>query len=90
MAFVSNDWPTHPEFRRRFTDPLYRGGSEFGPFNADKGSDLVAEWSRRRSELTSTPTIAQLLKDGSGAGDASEGSTPMNWWWPPTAQREPA
>ena len=68
MAFVSNDWPTHPEFRRRFTDPLYRGGSEFGPFNADEGADLVAGWSRGRSERTSTPTIAQLLEDGLRCG----------------------
>lgn len=69
MAFVSSDWPAHPEFRRRFPDPLYRGDNEFGPFNTDEGSDMVAEWSKRRDELTSISSIAQLLEDGSSAAD---------------------
>lgn len=51
-----------PAFAQHFTDPLYDDpGDELAPFGSDEGSDLLASWRDRRSELGPASTLATVL-----------------------------
>jgi uncharacterized protein YfeS len=58
------DFPTrHPRFAEHFTDPLYVDqAEEFAPFGSDEGSDTLAIWTDRRTELTKCTTLRWMFE----------------------------
>jgi hypothetical protein len=56
--------PAHKRFAAHFTDPLYEDpAGEFAPFGTDEGADVLAEWATRRSELSQSTTLRDLLTE---------------------------
>ena len=52
-----------PAFTQHFVDPLYDDpADEFAPFGSDEGSDLLASWRNRRSELGPASGLATVLE----------------------------
>jgi uncharacterized protein YfeS len=59
----------HRTFATTFTDPLYQEqANEFAPFGSDEGSDTLAAWSERRSELDTCTTVRWLIETDDQAG----------------------
>lgn len=56
--------PAHQHFVAHFTDPLYEdSGGEFVPFGTDEGADMLANWAARRSELSQSSSLRDLLSE---------------------------
>jgi hypothetical protein len=56
--------PAHERFAAHFTDPVYEDpAGEFAPFGTDEGADVLAEWATRRSELSQSTTLRDLLAE---------------------------
>lgn len=55
--------PAHPAFSAHFTDALYDDpADELAPFGSDEGADTLTMWAERRSDLSESTTMRDLLE----------------------------
>ncbi len=53
----------HPAFSVHFVDPIYEATAvETAPFGSDEGADILWECERRRQQLNSASTVAEVME----------------------------
>lgn len=73
----------HENFARHFTAPIYEDqAEEFAPFGSDEGWDTLNIAAEKRTELTKSTTVADVLEitDAPATGGWGESPTAEEWY----------